>query len=437
MTTGSRGRVRHMGDSSSSRGGGPIRHVPRTVNSSTSKTSFPYTLNSRSGDSRSLNQHHGYAGSTSHGGHMDPLDDEDDDQFASGKVHRAIKIMFTQKHNGVWLTWKEVPKDVVDKAFDIFKTKYRYDPSCHYATREAFENVMKDRYPDIMSYWRTSSRKKARDAGHFIPPKKHNFKVICDYPPKGVDLDRWRKMCEAWDTEKWLQRSQCARKNRMSADSSGAISRHTGGSMGYDEHRIVLKRNLGRDPTFKELFFATHLTKDSKKKFLSGECQSMEELIFCTARSKEAYGAYETDMLKKYGKQHDDSDLWVGKQGGSGTRIFGIGSSDPQFVVTGKSSTIESGPLIAEYERSQKRVQELEARIETMENQLTQVIENERQARDQEQAQFKEMLHQQMIAFMKQFGQAPVWFTWSVLAVLFGFEGHCFSLFYAFIVKLS
>ncbi|KAK9050840.1 hypothetical protein SSX86_030189 [Deinandra increscens subsp. villosa] len=283
---------------------------------------------------------------------------------------------------------------------------YRYDPKCAYATKEAFENVMKARYPDIMSDWRSKSKQKAIKAGHFIPPREHNFKVICNYPPNGVDLDRWRKMCKAWDTEKWLQRSECARKNRMSADSSGVISCHTGGSMGYDEHRINLKKDLGREPTFKELFFATHLTKDSKQKFKSGECQSMEELEFCTPRSKEAFGSYETAMLQKYGKEHDDSDLWVGKQGGRGSRIFGIGSSDPQFVVTGKLSTMGSGPLVADYQRSQKRVHELEARVKNMESQLAQVMEKEREARDQEQAKFTKILQQQMAAFMRQFGQA-------------------------------
>ncbi|KAK9050829.1 hypothetical protein SSX86_030203 [Deinandra increscens subsp. villosa] len=163
MASGSRGRVpAHTGNSSSSRAGGPIRRVPHPVNSSTSKASVPYTA-SRSGDSRSLDQHHGYVGSTSHGGHADPLDDEDDnyaeetnaddtneysddeddistphdsnidgrefvtrigEKFAKGKVHRAIKTMFNEKHNGVWLTWKEVPKEAIDAVFDIFKVIY-------------------------------------------------------------------------------------------------------------------------------------------------------------------------------------------------------------------------------------------------------------------------------------------------------------------------
>ncbi|KAD3640484.1 hypothetical protein E3N88_29707 [Mikania micrantha] len=59
----------------------------------------------------------------------------------------------------------------------------------------------------------------------------------------------------------------------MSADDDDVISRHTGGSRGYDEHRIILvdkEKRLGKPPIFKEIFLETHLVKESKKKFWDG-----------------------------------------------------------------------------------------------------------------------------------------------------------------------
>ncbi|KAL8248859.1 hypothetical protein R6Q59_005727 [Mikania micrantha] len=79
----------------------------------------------------------------------------------------------------------------------------------------------------------------------------------------------------------------------MKGHDSGEMSRHTGGSIGYDEHRFRLEIKLGRPPTFKELFLHTHLKKDSKAKFWAGNYDdSPEGMEFCTQRSKETYVSY-------------------------------------------------------------------------------------------------------------------------------------------------
>ncbi|KAK1429996.1 hypothetical protein QVD17_12403 [Tagetes erecta] len=88
-----------------------------------------------------------------------------------------------------------------------------------------------------------------------------------------------------WGTDEWQKKSTAGKRNRASADSSGKRSRHTGGSVGFDEHRIRLKTKLGREPSFGEVFLETHLIKESKIKLWAGELQinNMEGMNFCTA----------------------------------------------------------------------------------------------------------------------------------------------------------
>ncbi|CAH1441027.1 unnamed protein product [Lactuca virosa] len=103
--------------------------------------------------------------------------------------------------------------------------------------------------------------------------------------------------------------------NRRSADDVGKVSRHTGGSMGYEEHRINLV-------------------------------------------------SYERGMTERYGEdmnQHprDDVDVWMRTQEGRGrgSRIYGIGNFDLHFLVTGStSSQTGSFTTSSDYEWSQERV---------------------------------------------------------------------------------
>ncbi|MFS7904931.1 putative transposase, Ptta/En/Spm, plant [Helianthus anomalus] len=119
-----------------------------------------------------------------------------------------------------------------------------------------------------MSDLRDESAKKARNAMHIIPEKEYDFGVMCEYLPRFVHEDIWHELCMHWNIDEWHKKSERGKSNRKKADSDGVISRHTGGSRGYDEHRIILEQTLGRPPTFKELFLTTHLIKESKKIFL-------------------------------------------------------------------------------------------------------------------------------------------------------------------------
>ncbi|KAK1424597.1 hypothetical protein QVD17_19930 [Tagetes erecta] len=79
-------------------------------------------------------------------------------------------------------------------------------------------------------------------------------------------------------------------------------------------------------------------------------------------------------MTKKYGANftNDDPDVYLGLQeGGSSHRIYGIGSSDLNYLITGiPSSSYGIAPSYIEYRKSQERVEKLEARIEEMQQQV-------------------------------------------------------------------
>ncbi|KAJ0718592.1 hypothetical protein HanOQP8_Chr08g0279891 [Helianthus annuus] len=207
---------------------------------------------------------------------------------------------------------------------------------------------------------------------------------------------------QAWNTKAWLSKSKCGSSNRNNADINDRSSRHTGGSMGFDEHRENWRRTYGREPTWKELFLQTHLTKECKEKLRKGEISiyDMKNLKFCTNQSKEVYGGYLEAMHDIHGSDltdcPDDPEVWARVQAGGHrtTRVFGVGSSDLHYMVSGTSSS-SSGcapSSSVEYQRSIEEAQamrtqlaKLEARleVETKEREDLRVhLESESKARE-------------------------------------------------------
>ncbi|KAL8204558.1 hypothetical protein R6Q57_010181 [Mikania cordata] len=162
---------------------------------------------------------------------------------------------------------------------------FSWEPSEEFANRQGFEKILKDPYGDIMLEMRKESANNARASGHFIINDQDNFNIMCDFPPRMVSQDVWRQLCLIWNTDDWAKKSERGRDNRMKVDSSGSISRHTGGSVGYDEHHIRLEIKLGKKPTFKQLFLHTHLKKESKAKYwVEYYDDNPKGMEFCTNR---------------------------------------------------------------------------------------------------------------------------------------------------------
>ncbi|CAI9302089.1 unnamed protein product [Lactuca saligna] len=183
-----------------------------------------------------------------------------------------------------------------------------------------------------------------------------------DFEPIAFNEDVWKDLCKYWDTYAWRKKSAAGRANRMSGDDTGTVSRHTGGSRGYDQYRLELQKEVKHIPTFLELFLITHLTAEANKKFKAKDYDIIQELEFCTPTTREISERYTSAMVEKYGEdltQHPegDVDLWVQAQEGRDKcrRIYEVGSSDLHFVVT-RTSSNRNKLTSYEYQQSQQRV---------------------------------------------------------------------------------
>ncbi|KAL4592238.1 hypothetical protein LXL04_005226 [Taraxacum kok-saghyz] len=180
-------------------------------------------------------------------------------------------------------------------------------------------------------------------------------------------------------------------------------------------YTMNIEKQLERPVMFHELFLHTHLTKKGKKMFWAGDYDTIEGLEFCSSTSREAYAAYARAMIEKFGRdltQHPvgDVDVWVDAQRKRGkrnaSRIYGVGCSDPNYVITGTSSS-GNAPTFAEYEQSQRRVQELEERQAKFEAETAE-RQSQFEARiAEERGQLEAELKAQMNEFMKTYGKPP------------------------------
>ncbi|KAI3675746.1 hypothetical protein L1987_85339 [Smallanthus sonchifolius] len=151
---------------------------------------------------------------------------------------------------------------------------------------------------------REESEEKARAKEHVIRHDEHKFDIISNYPPDKVPLERWQRWCKIWNTDKWLERSKVGRKNRQND-----ISRHTGGSMGFDERRIRLKKQKGGLVSYKFVFIDTHATKETKKRLREGEISidDLDQLEFVTPRSKESFTLFHKELEKECGPNNNQN----------------------------------------------------------------------------------------------------------------------------------
>ncbi|KAL4590372.1 hypothetical protein LXL04_003301 [Taraxacum kok-saghyz] len=338
-------------------------------------------------------------------------------KFARHKIHRGILKIFWQSLNKPWITFKKIPPEVVSHMYERFRTLYRWDPNEEERIREGFENTLKDCYRDRIKDARKASAKKARKSGHVILVLeiRDSFEILENHTPGVIPSAVWKQLCRKWNTDEWKKKSKAARENRNKTDSSGCTARHTGGSIRYEEHRLKLKELTGEDPPYMDVFFKVNLTSESKKKYFEGDKEV--PLDFATGTAREAAEAYNRGLFEKYGEdpaQHmvNDPELWTqtqlrrqgGKQKGP---MFGIGSSDLNYLVTGTYSSQSSSSSVAaadyaksqaDYAKSQEKVIEFEQQLVNMQ----QSMDESQNAMNSEMEQMKKM-REDMAAFMREF----------------------------------
>ncbi|KAI3753410.1 hypothetical protein L2E82_25462 [Cichorium intybus] len=91
---------------------------------------------------------------------------------------------------------------------------------------------------------RKHSAKLARAKEHIIVSIADSIHILEDFNPKYIPDGVWRSLCKYWDTPEWKKLSASGTKNRNSSDGSGKTGRHTGGSIGMNEHRDRLRLML-------------------------------------------------------------------------------------------------------------------------------------------------------------------------------------------------
>ncbi|KAL8215006.1 hypothetical protein R6Q57_004455 [Mikania cordata] len=187
------------------------------------------------------------------------------------------------------------------------------------------------------------------------------FNIIRQYPPDSVPDGVWAQMCDFWDSEAWRKKSTITKSNRKKGNDKAA--RHTGGSIGYNEYHARMKRVFGGEPNFREISLLNHLDKASKAKLLAGEhnLNSVNEILFCNDRSKEAYASYLEEMIEKNSLEFsvDDPEVWsriVEPNLKRTRRVYGIGSSDINYVVTEIASSSSGVTQCDTQHLSQKKV---------------------------------------------------------------------------------
>ncbi|KAD4584447.1 hypothetical protein E3N88_22048 [Mikania micrantha] len=98
------------------------------------------------------------------------------------------------------------------------------------------------------------------------------------------------------------------------------------------------------------VFIDIHATKETKKRLRYGEINvnDLDELEFVTLRSKESFKEFHNELVKEYGSNNDQNSdrdelaVWEHLHSNNRGQMFGIGSSDPCFVVTGSQSSCGS-----------------------------------------------------------------------------------------------
>ncbi|KAI3753169.1 hypothetical protein L2E82_25215 [Cichorium intybus] len=165
------------------------------------------------------------------------------------------------------------------------KTLYRWHPKEEQSIYDGFQNTIKDRYKDRMRTARKHSAKLARAKEHIIVNIADSIHILKDFNPKYIPDGVWRSLCKYWDTPEW-KLSASGTKNRNSSDGSGKTGRHTGGSIGMNEHRDRLRLMLGREPTWEEVYLQTRLTAESKARYFAGDHTNLQ---FLSKKAEDSY----------------------------------------------------------------------------------------------------------------------------------------------------
>ncbi|KAL8243023.1 hypothetical protein R6Q59_013325 [Mikania micrantha] len=115
--------------------------------------------------SRDTSQCNSIYGGQSHGTSQRPSIARMGDKFASYDIHHTICTIMREHLTKPWITFRMVPNGVRRNMYNCFKTRWSMNLESEQINFEAFINVLKDRYSDMMYHMKVTSARIARNAG--------------------------------------------------------------------------------------------------------------------------------------------------------------------------------------------------------------------------------------------------------------------------------
>ncbi|KAL4585756.1 hypothetical protein LXL04_010381 [Taraxacum kok-saghyz] len=259
--------------------------------------------------------------------------------FTKPVVTHQITLILRKFYTRAWVSWGGVDKASRQRMYDRFKW---LDSEAN--IYNSFLYILKNNFRELLRTARRKAAAAAKAAGHVFLEKLHMS--MRDYPPGWIRQEIWHELCDVWNGADWRRKSENASINRSSMV-DGRGERETT-PMGYSLYvytphgKFIEEESSGSEPS--------------------------EHLDFITTRAGNEL--YRKAMIEKYGDdltQHPvgDDELWKQCAGGSTKgRVFGVGNSDPYFMV---SRTPNCGSSSMDYARSQHEMKDLQARLDESE----------------------------------------------------------------------
>ncbi|KAL6572933.1 hypothetical protein OROHE_002409 [Orobanche hederae] len=246
--------------------------------------------------------------------------------------------------------WKHVRenKEHMDMYFNEFKKFYRWNEHDE-EIKKIFIRYGGRRYSDMLCNM-----------------KKNKDRV----QPGAIGDESWALFKAYWDKQDTKDNAAKMAQNRLSEPEGvgTGISKHYGGSRSTRGHAMLLKKELGREPTYYELMKKTHVKADRSR--------------FCTEKARriaEEIKAREIAFQER-GEEVDPNEIFMEVIPVKKQRLFGTGSVG--------SSRVSKNVVSSSSSQSQGESESLRHQLDSLSAQL----EEERVLRTQRELEFQEQL---------------------------------------------
>ncbi|KAL6579029.1 hypothetical protein OROMI_009245 [Orobanche minor] len=246
--------------------------------------------------------------------------------------------------------WKHVRqnKEHMDMYFNEFKKFYRWNEHDE-AIKKIFIRHGGHRYSDMLC-----NMKKNKDR----------------MQPGAIGDESWALFKAYWDKQDTKDNAAKMAQNRLSEPEGAGtgIYKHCGGSRSARGHAMLLKKELGREPTYYELMERTHVKADK-----SG---------FCTEKARRIAEEIEAREIafQERGEEVDPNEIFMEVVPVNKQRLFGTGSVG--------SSRVSKNVVSSSSSQSQGESESLRHQLDSLSAQL----EEERVLRTQRELEIQEQL---------------------------------------------